>query len=116
MDVGSGKAQAIADVVRCRETTNQQLLKLYEKMYDDLKPQPQADFHRDILAHISELPPSEAQQSLMKIYEDTRLHSGVVQKFDEVGAWLKTQIRDEYDPVAWEAILEAVKAQLSRNW
>ncbi len=35
---GEAQAQAIGDVVRCRETTNQQLLKLYEKMYDDLKP------------------------------------------------------------------------------
>lgn len=31
-------AQAIEDIVRCRETTNQQILSLYEKMYDDLKP------------------------------------------------------------------------------
>ena len=35
---GEEKAKAIADVVRCRETTNQQALRLYEKMYDDLKP------------------------------------------------------------------------------
>ena len=30
------KAQSLADVVGYRETTNQQLLRLYEKMYDDL--------------------------------------------------------------------------------
>ncbi len=30
------KAQAIADVVGYRETTNQQLLRLYERMYEDL--------------------------------------------------------------------------------
>lgn len=35
---GQEKAKAIGDIVRCRETTNQQALKLYEKMYDDLKP------------------------------------------------------------------------------
>jgi hypothetical protein len=34
---GQAKAQALGDVVRCRETTNQQLLKFYEKIYDDLK-------------------------------------------------------------------------------
>lgn len=34
---GKAKATAIADVVRCRETTNQQILRLYEKMYDDLR-------------------------------------------------------------------------------
>ena len=36
---GQAKATAIADVVRCRETTNQKLLAFYEKVYDDLKPQ-----------------------------------------------------------------------------
>ena len=36
--LGQAKAAALGDIVRCRETTNQQILKLYEKMYDDLKP------------------------------------------------------------------------------
>lgn len=36
--MGQAKAQALGDIVRCRETTNQQMLKLYEKMYDDLNP------------------------------------------------------------------------------
>ncbi len=36
-DLGAqAKARGLADVVRCRETTNQQLLKLYEKMFDKL--------------------------------------------------------------------------------
>lgn len=35
---GREKAKSIGDIVRCRETTNQQALKLYEKMYDDLNP------------------------------------------------------------------------------
>lgn len=33
------KAMAISQIVECRETTNQQILKLLEKMYDDLKNQ-----------------------------------------------------------------------------
>lgn len=33
--MGEAKAKALGDIVRCRETTNQQLLKMYEKMYDD---------------------------------------------------------------------------------
>lgn len=33
---GEAKAQAMGDIVRCRETTNQKMLSLYEKMYDDL--------------------------------------------------------------------------------
>ena len=37
---GEAKARALGDVVRCRETTNQQLLTFYEKVYDDLKQKP----------------------------------------------------------------------------
>ena len=33
---GQEKAKAIGDIVRCRETTYQQALGLYEKMYDNL--------------------------------------------------------------------------------
>ena len=33
---GASKADGIATVVQCRETTNQQILRLYEKMYDDM--------------------------------------------------------------------------------
>ena len=33
---GQAKAEALGDIVRCRETTNQQLLSFYNKMYDDL--------------------------------------------------------------------------------
>ncbi len=36
-DIGAeAKAQGLAEVVRCRETTNQQILRLYEKMFDNL--------------------------------------------------------------------------------
>lgn len=31
------KAAAVADIVRCRETTNQKLIELYSKMYDSIK-------------------------------------------------------------------------------
>lgn len=34
--MGASKAEALAEVVRCRETTNQQILRIYEKIYDDL--------------------------------------------------------------------------------
>ena len=34
--LGQAKANALGDIIRCRETTNQQLLRLYEKMYNDL--------------------------------------------------------------------------------
>lgn len=35
---GSDNAYAISEIVKSRETTNQKLLALYEKMYDGLKP------------------------------------------------------------------------------
>ena len=36
-DVGAAaKANGIAEVIRCRETTNQQILRFYEKVYGDL--------------------------------------------------------------------------------
>ena len=36
-DIGAeGKARGITDVVKCRETTNQQLLAFYTKVYNDL--------------------------------------------------------------------------------
>ncbi len=33
---GQAKAEALGTIITCRETTNQQLLRFYEKMYDDL--------------------------------------------------------------------------------
>lgn len=44
---GANKAEALATVVKCRETTNQKMLALYEKMYDDLKPEKIADVKTD---------------------------------------------------------------------
>lgn len=38
---GQAKAQAFGEIVKAHETTNQQMLSLYEKMYNDLKPQSQ---------------------------------------------------------------------------
>ena len=39
-DIGAqGKAHALGEIVTSREQTNQKLLSLYEKMYDDLKSQ-----------------------------------------------------------------------------
>lgn len=35
---GQAKAQALGDIVRCRETTNQRLIELLSKMYEDTRP------------------------------------------------------------------------------
>ena len=46
-DIGTqGKASAIADVVKCRETTNQKLISLYEKMYDKIVGTPSIDIDK----------------------------------------------------------------------
>ena len=34
------RAKALGDIVRCRETTNQQLIAFYQKLYEDIKPEP----------------------------------------------------------------------------
>jgi len=34
---GQEKAKALGDVVKCRETTNQQLIALYRQMYEDIR-------------------------------------------------------------------------------
>ena len=37
-DLDQAKVAAIADVVKCRETTNQKLLDFYMRLYEDCKP------------------------------------------------------------------------------
>ena len=39
---GQAKAMAFETIVQCRETTNQQMLRMYEKMYDNLCAAPSA--------------------------------------------------------------------------
>ena len=40
--MGQARAEAIGHIVCCRETTNQQMLRLYERMYEDLSPNPRS--------------------------------------------------------------------------
>lgn len=57
-DIGTqGKASAIADVVKCRETTNQKLISLYEKMYDQItyKESPREDKFKEKIDAVSKL-------------------------------------------------------------
>lgn len=51
--LGAAKAQALADVVRCRETTNQKLIAFYEKVYDDLKPRTSSS-REEVAARLTE--------------------------------------------------------------
>jgi len=59
---GAEQAEAISDVMKCRETTNQQTLRLLEKMYDDLKPKEPSE---DILKF------QQLADSLCKFPQDT---------------------------------------------
>lgn len=56
------KAMALGDIVKCRETTNQQMLRFYEKMYDDLK----TPVETDVVSQKSHL-----QEQLLKIMDKT---------------------------------------------
>ena len=66
--LGQAKATAIGDVDRCRETTNQQLLKLYEKMYDDLRPVPVSEDMQKLqqLAKLVEGMPAELAGTVLQ--------------------------------------------------
>lgn len=62
-DSSSGeKAIALSDIVKCRETTNQQMLRFYERMYDDLKGPKMVDT-------VSQK--SQLQEQLLKIMDKT---------------------------------------------
>jgi len=46
-NAGEAKAQALSEVVKSRETTNQQLIALYKQMYEDLRnPPPSEELQR----------------------------------------------------------------------
>ena len=72
-DVGTeAQAKAIGEIIKAREATNQRLIALYEKMYDDLKPDSNERFAlignlMEILRE--ELPPVELKEALTEISE-----------------------------------------------
>ena len=47
-------AEAVADAVRCRETTNQKLIDFYSKMVDDLKPAKELDEKEMFLKYVTD--------------------------------------------------------------
>ena len=47
---GEAKGRALQKVVESREATNQTLLKFYEKMYDDLKPEKEEIFENTLMS------------------------------------------------------------------
>uniref|UniRef100_UPI0040560E23 hypothetical protein n=1 Tax=Acetatifactor sp. TaxID=1872090 RepID=UPI0040560E23 len=71
-DIGIAQsAEAFATIVKCRETTNQKLITLYEKMYDDLKPKNTTinlDFFKERFCDPST--PIEEKGMLMGLFEN----------------------------------------------
>lgn len=67
------KAQALADIVKCRETTNQQMLRMYEKMYEDLRPKAKRESEKVALLKTviktlgDGMPPIECKEALREI-------------------------------------------------
>ncbi|MDE6055214.1 MAG: hypothetical protein K2G55_16000 [Lachnospiraceae bacterium] len=78
------KAIALGDIVKCRETTNQQILRFYEKMYDDLKGPGEVD----VVTQKTHL-----QEQLLKIMDKTL----------ENGDFLSNEISDMFNG-AFDAI------------
>ena len=72
-DIGTEEqAKAIGDIVKARETTNQRLLALYEKMYDDLKPERTNNEKIAVLGTLIEtlgdgITPVESKEALIEI-------------------------------------------------
>ncbi|MDE7324069.1 MAG: hypothetical protein K2N73_15420 [Lachnospiraceae bacterium] len=81
---GGQKAVALSDVVKCRETTNQQMLAFYGKMYDDLKTPAMTD----AVLHKARL-----QEQLM----------GIMDKTIENGDFSTSEIEDMFNG-AFDAI------------
>ena len=80
--LGKAKAEALGDIVRCRETTNQKLLTLYEKMYDDCvhpnRLQADAAFHTELVRHLEEVESAEGRQA------DAAFHAELAKHLREV--------------------------------
>jgi len=72
-DIGTEEqAKAIGDIVKARETTNQRLIALYEKMYDDLKPEKPSSDKVAILGTLigtlgQGITPVESKEALIEI-------------------------------------------------
>ena len=75
----------LAHMIDAREETNRELIAFYTRMYNDFKP------------------------------EKPVPKSNTMTQFEEIANMLKTLNRDEFDDDAWEALMDAARAQLTRN-
>lgn len=72
---GQAKAHAIRDIVQCRETTNQQILRFYEKLYDDWRADNRPSKDTKILFELGEL---------MKMLQDSDVSASMINSTSEL--------------------------------
>lgn len=122
--VGQAKAQALGDVVKCRETTNQQLLKMYEKMYDDLKPQPTLkEKALEVIERTLNNPTRtdndiEALEDLLFTLQnlnDEQQNINHTQAIDEIIDCAKSLKKEDFDSDVWNTINQALQIRLTEN-
>lgn len=75
----------VAHIIDAREATNRELIKFYTQMYNEYKP------------------------------SGNVTKSNAVAKFEEIAEMLKGLKKEDYNESAWDALMEAAKAQLSKN-
>lgn len=75
----------VAHIIDAREVTNRELIKFYTQMYNEYKP------------------------------SGNVTKSNAVTKFEEIAEMLKGLKKEDYNESAWDALMEAAKAQLSKN-
>ena len=92
---GQAKAQALGDIVKCRETTNQQMLSMYEKMYFDLLKREKTEIIKQAFSVLTDTfattldmhafdEDAQRVEALTTIYESIGLRiTGLVQKLLE---------------------------------
>ena len=101
---GEGKANGIADTVKCRETTNQKLIAFYEKLYDDIKSE-SVDFNHFSLEQI--------------VYAIERCDAGMMnaETSKELKAALLERLRLNSAPKSTkEMALEIISKAVNRNY
>jgi len=121
------KSEAMAEIIKCRETTNQQTLKLLEKMYEDIKPlkshKPIEQGKFEALIELAgDLPPIQKDNFIREMVGLSQNEN------NKPGAPLK-QLRQMLDEVcapgtSWDkipedirnAVTQSITAQLSRSW
>ena len=80
---GQAKAQALGDIVRCRETTNQKLLSLYERMYSDLQKKEKTEIIKQAFSTLTDT--FETTLDLHSFDEDEQRVEALTTIYDSIG-------------------------------